>query len=419
VCTRNRTVDLEACLEHLEHACPASVELLVVDNAPSSSSTESLVKERFPRARYVAEPILGLNRARNRAIAEASGEVIAFTDDDVRVERTWAATMRALFARNPEVALMTGLVLPFEFETEAQWLFELYGGFGRGFERRWLRSTKRPDEGSALETGATGSLGTGGNMAFRRSVFTRVGPFDPALDAGTATQGAGDLEMFFRVLKAGDTVCYEPAAVVRHRHRRTHAELRAQIESWGTGVSAYLTRTVTHFPEERLPVTLLRGQRLVTWFVPRVISTLIRRPQTFELFLSELRGSLAGPALYRRAQAEAVVLGDAFPVLPRSTVPPQKSTNVDSQNTVTREIDLADAGAPLGGLRGTVHVRVRVSERGRLLGEVTMEVHDGTVGVDRLHDAISHAFLVDLLGIDLETARRESLAIVRGELKNL
>ena len=76
-------------------------------------------------------------------------------------------------------------------------------------------------ERAATQHGGAGMFGTGANMAYRRSLFDKIGYFDPALDVGTATNGGGDLEMFFRVLKEGYVLVYEPRAVVRHRHRRS------------------------------------------------------------------------------------------------------------------------------------------------------------------------------------------------------
>jgi hypothetical protein len=142
----------------------------------------------------------------------------------------------------------------------------------------------------------------------------------------------------------------------------------------------------------------------------------IRRPQTFELFRRELRGSLAGPNLYRRSQAEAIKLGDALPVMPRETARPRRAR--EWRDTATREID-AKANAPLDGLGGAEYVRVLVNAHGQRVGELTIEVHDGMVGIDRLRDVIAAAFPVELLGIDLNTARRTGLAIVRKGLANL
>ena len=218
VCTRDRTADLALCLDALDRLDYPALDLLVVDNAPSSDATERLVRTTYPNVRYVREPRPGLNWARNRAIIEARGEIIAYTDDDVVVDPGWARALASVFAENPDVMAVTGLVVPYELETEAQLFFEWYGGFGRGFERKWYRlhREKRHRWGNL----GTGQFGTGANMAYRRSLFDQIGYFDPALDVGTVTNGGGDLEMFFRVLKEGHTLVYEPGAIVRHRHRR-------------------------------------------------------------------------------------------------------------------------------------------------------------------------------------------------------
>src|SRR5207244_11842304 len=100
--------------------------------------------------------------------------------------------------------------LPYELETAAQVQCEEYGGFGRGFERRVFRTGPARCGRAAAEHGGSGKFGTGANMAFRKTVFTEIGLFDPALDVGTVTNGGGDLDMFLRVLRAGHTLVYEP-----------------------------------------------------------------------------------------------------------------------------------------------------------------------------------------------------------------
>jgi broad specificity phosphatase PhoE len=157
--------------------------------------------------------------------------------------------------------------------------------------------------------------------------------------------------------------------------------------------------------------------RFVNWFVPRAISMLSRHPQTFKLLLRELRGSFAGPKLYRRSQAEAVKLGDAFPVALRAGSKTRRAR--ESADKVTREIDLAKVDDALVGLVGAEHVRLLVRAREQFVGEVTIAVHDESVGLDRLHDAIAIAFGTHFLAIDLDKARRESLAIVKKRFGNL
>ena len=260
VCTRERPDDLERCLAALCDVDYPGLDVVVIDNAPSTEATAAVVRRRFPSVRYVREPRPGLDWARNRAILECRGDILAFTDDDVIVDREWVAALACVFAENPEVMAVTGLVVPYELETASQQIFEDYGGFGRGCTRLWYRAP----QGGPVATvhGGTGKFGTGANMAFRRRVFDSIGEFDPALDVGTPTNGGGDLDMFFRVLKGGHTLVYEPAAIVRHRHRRSFAELRTQIANNGIGFFSYLVRTATTFPDERLAVL-----RLGTWWL--------------------------------------------------------------------------------------------------------------------------------------------------------
>ena len=125
------------------------------------------------------------------------------------VDPGWIKALAALFAEHSEVMLVTGLVVPYELETEAQVLFEQYGGFGRGFERKWVRVDRERD--GPFKYYATGQFGTGANMAYRRCVFEQIGDFDPALDVGTVTNGGGDL-----------------GNVLSRAERGTHAGVRAE-----------------------------------------------------------------------------------------------------------------------------------------------------------------------------------------------
>ena len=300
VCTRDRPDDLRLCLEALRQLnYPRSaLDLLVVDNAAATSATETLVHGILPEARYVREPRPGLDWARNRAIQEARGALIAFTDDDVIVDPGWLRAIAEGFVDDPDVMAITGLVVPWELETEAQHLFELYGGFGRGFERRWRRYDRQDPDPANAPYGA-GRYGTGANMAFRRALFDAIGPFDPALDVGTLTNGGGDLELFFRALKEGYTLLYEPRAIVRHRHRRTMEQLGAQIANNGIGFYAYLTRATRYYPDERWKIARF-GVWWFRWWNLRRLAQSFLRPTRLPraLILAELRGSLVGPRRY-------------------------------------------------------------------------------------------------------------------------
>jgi hypothetical protein len=194
ICTKDRPEFLSPCLKSLRMLKPAAAkgskieEILVVDNAPSDKRTKGLV-ESIPDVGYICEPKPGLNFARNRALQEATGEFIAFLDDDVTVDLCWLSGLMEAWFENTDAAAFTGLVLPYELATEAQIIFEWGGGFRRGFGK--IRYHGQTLNGNPLYPCGAGIFGAGANMAFRRDVITKLGGFDEALDTGSPLPGGG------------------------------------------------------------------------------------------------------------------------------------------------------------------------------------------------------------------------------------
>jgi len=240
VCTRNRPDVLGRALSSLEHLEYPNYETLVIDGSSNSESTD-VVRTEFPYIRYVRLAGGGLVVGQNRGLAEATGDIVAYTDDDAVVDRYWLAEHVAAFDDEGRVACTTGLAVPSELATPAQLWFEESGAFTQGFDRRVIDMASR-HRGSLLPW-ATGKIGAGVSMAWRREALLEIGGFDLALDAC----GAHDLAAFFDALCAGYQIVFEPGALVHHEHRRTYDELRGQIYSHAVGLSAYLTRClVTH-----------------------------------------------------------------------------------------------------------------------------------------------------------------------------
>jgi glycosyltransferase involved in cell wall biosynthesis len=249
VATRNRTPSLRRCLDSLLSIADADVEIVVVDNAPSSTSSAELVATQYgDQVRYELEPVPGLANAHNRGLRSASGEVIAFTDDDVVVDRRWLAAIADVFASEPNVGAVTGLIMPAELETNAQLLLERHGGYTKGFERRVFDlADGRP--GDPLFPFTVGQCGSGANMSFSAQVLRELGGFDPALGAGTRARGGDDLSGFFSVVAGGYRIVYEPSALVWHAHARSGDALRRQARGYGTGLGAYITSALVHRPD--------------------------------------------------------------------------------------------------------------------------------------------------------------------------
>lgn len=264
VCTRDRPQYLARCLHSLREQAPGpfralpAFEILVVDNAPSDETSKSLV-ESLPGVRYVREPKPGLNFARNRALREATTELLAFVDDDVAVDRHWLAGLVEAWLDHPDAAAFTGQILPYELATDAQIMFEQRGGFRRGFVR--VRYGARL-AGDCLYPGRAGIFGSGANMAFRRDVLLALGGFDDALDTGAALPGGGDLDIFYRVIRANYTLVYEPGYLAFHEHRRDAQALSQQYKkSWGSGFMAFVAKSYRHDAANRPAL-----RRLTVWW---------------------------------------------------------------------------------------------------------------------------------------------------------
>jgi GT2 family glycosyltransferase len=303
VATRDRPHDLRSCLASLvAQQTTRQVEIVVVDNAPASGATRAVVAD-FPTVTTYDETRPGLSYARNAGVRRASGDVVVMTDDDVVAPPTWLERLTAPFA-DERVGAVTGNVLPRELETAAQQAFERYGGLGRGYERRrvepsWL-------DALSPRTPPTWELGATANAAFRRALFfdPRVGLLDEALGAGTPAGCSEDTDLFYRILRAGWAMVYEPGAYVWHTHRRDARALEQQIYSYSKGHVAYHLTTLLRYRELRALYHL--GVTLPKWHARNLAATLLgRRDYPLRLTMLEIAGNLAGPWALVRSRRRA------------------------------------------------------------------------------------------------------------------
>jgi GT2 family glycosyltransferase len=309
VATRDRPGELIACVRRLLDLAYPRLEILLVDNAPSSDATEVAVGRHFghlPQVRYLREDRPGLSNARNRGLAEAAGDVIAFTDDDVLVDVGWLANLVAALQVAPHVACATGLILPAELDTEAALWFENYAGLAKGWERQLfdLREHRRP---GPLYPYAMGQFGSGASLAFKTASLRRLGGFAAELGAGTTALGGEDLDIFLRLLATGAAIVYEPGAILRHRHLRDRAALQRQLHGYGVGLGAALTKCLLDRPTRALELAVRLPAGLAHLLSPASPKNQ-RKQADFpgELSWVEVRGVLAGPGAYLRSRRQSV-----------------------------------------------------------------------------------------------------------------
>ncbi len=308
VATHDRPELVAECIESVFAGRVVPDRLVVVDNAPSTDATATLVSRLArtePRLRYVREDRPGLARAHNAALPYVRTELIAFTDDDVQVDSWWLERLVEAFAGDDRIGCVTGLIGPQELDTLPQRWIEANSVFDKGLQRRTFDNAEhRPAD--PLFPLTAGALGSGANMAFRTTDLRARGGFDEALGTGTPAMGGDDLAAFYDVIAAGQRLVYEPAAIVLHRHYRTYAGLRRQMYGYGAGLGAYLTRTLLRDPRVALtllrqaPAAIRRGRQILS---PSAVPALPPYPR--DLTLQQRRGLVAGPWRYLRSRRQA------------------------------------------------------------------------------------------------------------------
>jgi len=217
VATLDRPQGLARCLEALALGTVQPAEVIVVDQGEGAAP----VLERGLPVRYLRQERRGLAASRNLALAEARHPVLAVTDDDCVPDPGWVAALdRAL--QSPDLDAVTGRVLPLGPEQPG-----LYAVSSR------TSSSPADFAGRALPW----LVGTGGNFAARRDWLLRVGGFDERLGAGSPGGSGEDMDLLYRLLRAGARIHYEPQAVVFHERQPRNRRL-ASRSAYGRGIGA-------------------------------------------------------------------------------------------------------------------------------------------------------------------------------------
>jgi glucosyl-dolichyl phosphate glucuronosyltransferase len=209
ICTWNRASLLPGALRSVaQQSSPPDYEILVIDNGSTDTTRDVLAKlvRRIPNLRVRTEPHLGLSHARNRALREAEGDIVAFLDDDARPEPGWLESLDGAFNRPHKPAAVGGPV-------HVRWPNQP----PRWFPSYALSYLGELDFGTVPRMLVGDERLRGLNMAVNREAAIAVGGFRTQLGrSGRSLLSGEDEEFLDRLQRAGLQVWWEPRARVEH-----------------------------------------------------------------------------------------------------------------------------------------------------------------------------------------------------------
>lgn len=285
VSTRDRPDALARCLAAVLAGARLPAEIVIVDQGeqrPAAEVVEAL-RTSFPALLYLPRPPRGLGAAQNTGVDAATSPWVAVTDDDCLPDPSWLAII-AEVAAGERFDLVTGRVLP----------------AGRTGDRTVPVSSRTDPIAREFRGPAPPWLvGSGNNFAVRRDLYLAIGGCDERLGPGSPALGGVDMDLFYRLLRAGARVRYEPRALVLHE-RQSAEERRARRPMYGFGMGAafglWLRKGDLFALQLMLRWLMLRGGRVAR---PRDVSRGEALREEMVVLSSTARGLVHGLKLKR------------------------------------------------------------------------------------------------------------------------
>jgi len=262
ISTYNRSASLRKTIESLlkqENLQGISTQIVIVDHNCTDDTkavVHRIMADSGQDIRYVFEKHPSVSAARNRGIAESSGDIIAFTDDDVIVDKCWLHNMAKAF-KESECDVLAGKILPVYPEHTPQWVKDHQEFLNGPIVYRHHGDNSRFYDDTMLPF-------IGAHMVFKRKCFDDYGLFSTEVGFGTDFPYGEDVEMFQRLNKKVK-IYYCADCVVWHAHQKERVNLK-YITKWfylnGTGHAKNERSLISPDAKEMLGVPLYLYKRL-------------------------------------------------------------------------------------------------------------------------------------------------------------
>ena len=303
MCTYNRRALLARTIASLNAArrpTDAAIEILVVANA-CTDDTQAYLEDYVLDSggglplRWIPEATPGKSNALNRAFREPLGGLVAFVDDDHRVDPGYLEGVVAAARAYPEAGLFCGRILPDWDGTEPAWVHD------EGPYRIYPLPVPRFDLGDApAELDLQGSIPGGGNLVARADVIRATGAFAVHLGpTGHDLGGAEDLDWVRRALRTGARIRYAPRIVQFHYVDVERLQLVYVVRK-----GYYRSKSVIRLDRRLTEVPRYMWRKLIEYVLQAAFAFSGARRRFFLVRLAAALGELHG-VRENRAQAEA------------------------------------------------------------------------------------------------------------------
>ncbi len=275
ICTRNRPDLIGRAVASVLANDHPDFGLIVVDQ--SDSGATHAVLDGFitahPNLCYVHTTRAGLSAAYNTAISRGTGAILAFTDDDCVAPPDWLRCVEAAFEREPDADLLYGQVL----------MPAALRGVSGVVPEFWIDAPRRISRrGSPI-----GTHGMGANFAARRRLFERIGGFDEVLGGGGPLRSSQDLDLQYRVYRAGLVTVLAPDVRVDHYGLRTRVDWPRTLLAYGVGDGGFYMK---HVRCGDLYAAWLLARKLTLQPPREVAKALLRRPHNIKYVRGLVQG---------------------------------------------------------------------------------------------------------------------------------
>jgi glycosyltransferase involved in cell wall biosynthesis len=241
-------------------------EVIVVDQSQNDLTFNALSDFiQSGKVLYLKDEGSGASRSRNIGWKKASGEIIAFTDDDAQVDRQWLESIQLTFAQTHlKIGVLGGKIIPSYEQKNANW----------SIPKKWEYLLPAYDQGDQLSLYQAENLPAGVNYSVYRSVLEKFAGFDetlgPNVSRGIQIYGE-DAEFASRLQQSGFDILYNPNCIVHHPvplSRQTPNFLEKRLISEGATYVFMQTKVNSNLWE--CWVALVKSLvRYIQWFFSR------------------------------------------------------------------------------------------------------------------------------------------------------